>query len=166
MHVIFSHGLESTPWGSKINHLATLCNSANCIVHSVDYQGINSPSERVEKLITYIDTELKPDDPFLLVGSSMGGYVSMVTAQSRKPQGIFLLAPALYINSYLVQEYPTDCQVSIVHGYQDDVIPFENSLRYAKETHNTLHLIDGDHRLNDALETLSPLFMAFIHSNT
>ena len=34
---------------------------------------------------------------FILVGSSMGGYVSLVASGKVEPQAVFLLAPALYM---------------------------------------------------------------------
>ena len=39
--------------------------------------------------------------------------------------------------------------MTIVHGWRDDVIPVENSVRYAKQYNAALHILDGDHRLVD-----------------
>ena len=41
--VIFSHGQESGPWGTKIRAMADLAKSMGCAVQSIDYQGIADP---------------------------------------------------------------------------------------------------------------------------
>ena len=160
MKVIFSHGKESGPWGSKIKQLASTAQSLGFSVDSIDYNGIMNPDERVEKLNDYLAHETQD---FILVGSSMGGYVSLVCGGSRSPLGIFLLAPALYMDGYLTQDYACalDC-VEIVHGWHDDIIPFEHSVKYGKKARCSVHLIDGDHRLNSSLEEVNKLFMSFL----
>ncbi len=50
--VIFSHGQESGPWGTKIRAMAERARSLGCAVDSIDYQGIADPSERVSKLVS------------------------------------------------------------------------------------------------------------------
>ena len=104
MKVIFSHGKESGPWGSKIAQLANIAKAAGFSVDSIDYSNIASPDERVTKLNTYLASEL---EPYILVGSSMGGYVSLVASLSNQPLGVFLLAPALYMQGYQQQSYNT-----------------------------------------------------------
>jgi hypothetical protein len=42
------------------------------------------------------------------------------------------------------------------------VIPYELSIRYARETKSTLHLIDGDHRLNSSIKIIEGLFKNFL----
>jgi alpha/beta superfamily hydrolase len=160
MKVIFSHGKESGPWGSKIKRLAATAEELNFSVDSIDYSGITNPDERVEKLCEYLADEHKP---FVLVGSSMGGYVSLVAAEKFTPLGAFLLAPALYIDGYLSQDYHVDnANLEIVHGWYDDVIPVENSFRFAKQASCGLHLLAGDHRLNSSIDKVNQLFSVFL----
>ena len=160
MKVIFSHGKESGPWGSKIKRLADTASSQGFGVDSIDYSGITRPDARVEKLSNYLMAE---QEPFVLAGSSMGGYVSMVAAEKFSPIGIFLLAPALYVDGYLHQEYKLDLpNITIVHGWSDDVIPMQNSIKYAQQAKCNLHLIDGDHRLNSSIVLVDDLFNSFL----
>ena len=49
--VIFSHGQESGPWGGKIRAMAELVESLGFDLGSIDYQGIQDPTERVQKLL-------------------------------------------------------------------------------------------------------------------
>ncbi len=71
--------------------------------------------------------ELPEHDDLILVGSNMGGYFSTTAAATLKPKGIFLLAPAIGLPGYAgYPEVPGSTRVSIVHGWQDEVILVEN----------------------------------------
>ena len=63
---------------------------------------------------------------------------------------------------YNVQSYRADCPVEIVHGWSDDVVLPENSIRYAQEAKCPLHLIPGDYRLNSSIDVVSELFVGFL----
>lgn len=160
MKVIFSHGKESGPWGSKITKLADVAKALNFAVDSIDYRNITSPEDRVITLNDYLNKETSP---YILVGSSMGGYVSMVASKQHSAHGLFLLAPALFMPDYTQQDYQSlTNNIEIVHGWSDEVIPVENSIKYAKNQKCTLHLIDGDHRLNSSIDQVIELFTAFL----
>jgi hypothetical protein len=75
--VVFSHGKESGPWGTKINAMAAVARDLSVGVESVDYRGIDDPGERVQKLMS---AGLEFAQPLVLVGSSMGGHVSAAAA--------------------------------------------------------------------------------------
>jgi surfactin synthase thioesterase subunit len=160
MKVIFSHGKESGPWGSKITKLADIAKTFNYEVDSLDYSNIASPDERVKKLEYYLDKEKQP---YLLVGSSMGGYVSLVASKQHKTLGLFLLAPALFMPDYASQTYESMTQnIEVIHGWSDNIIPVAHSIKYAQQAKCTLHLIDGDHRLNSSIDLVAELFTAFL----
>lgn len=160
MKVWFSHGKESGPWGSKIQRLANTARARGCDVDSVDYRDLSDPDQRVERLTGIIAAE---PTPCLLVGSSMGGYVSLAASQQVTVAGVFLLAPALYLPGYRIQHFePPRAVLEIVHGWSDEVIQPENVIRFARQWSSTLHLIDGDHRLNAALDTVVLLFEQFL----
>jgi alpha/beta superfamily hydrolase len=157
---VFSHGKESGPWGSKITAMAAMVRELGVAVESVDYRGLDDPGERVRKLIA-AGTDLK--QPLLLVGSSMGGHVSAAAAGALRPSGLFLLAPAFYMKGY-EQYTPQDvaCPCAIVHGWHDDIVPVENSIRWAREHQAALHLLNSDHRLEDQIEAICRLLRAFL----
>ena len=162
MKVYFSHGKESGPWGSKIKRLASIAKEHGCHVNSIDYTGINNPDHRVEHLLDILQQE---NDKFLLVGSSMGGYVSLVASEQVNAEAVFLMAPALYLEGYKQQTYhPAHCNVEIVHGWFDEIIPPEHSFRFAKEGTYPLHLIPSDHRLNSSLERVANIFEQFLNT--
>ena len=162
MDLFFSHGKDSAPWGGKISSMAPLAEDRGLIVHSVDYRGIDDPAERVDKLIAQASDAKKS---VILVGSSMGGHVAAAASTVVPCVGLFLIAPAFYIPGYehLTPE-PAECPVHIVHGWNDDVIPYENSVRYASKYSSILHLIDGDHSLKDNMRDLESYFDLFLDS--
>lgn len=161
MHVVFSHGLESGPWGTKINAMAEVARARGAAVTSVDYQGMREPGPRVQKLNDTLDTI--DDTPIVLVGSSMGGYVATAVAEQRSVAGLFVLAPAFFMPGYeaLTPGVP-DCPMAIVHGWHDDVVPVENSLRYAESGKITVHLVDSEHRLSSALNDICRWLDSFL----
>ncbi len=161
MKVFFSHGKESGPWGSKITRLANIAKEQGYGVTSIDYSDILDPDLRVERLVNVLkDVE----EDFLLVGSSMGGYVSLLASEQVGAKGIFLLAPALFMEGFKKQTYNSTTYVEIVHGWSDDIIPPENSIRFAKQIDCSLHLISGDHRLNSSIDVVEKLFSQFLAS--
>ena len=161
MKIYFSHGKESGPWGTKIKRLANTATQYGCHVDSIDYSDILDPDLRVERLINKVKNE---KNEVLLVGSSMGGYVSLVAAEYVDVQGLFLLAPALFMPGYKRQTYNAKTHIEIVHGWSDDVIPPENTIKFAKTSDCSLHLISGDHRLLSSIDVVEKLFVQFIVS--
>jgi len=161
MKVYFSHGKESGPWGHKITVLANVARKQGCSVNSIDYSDILDPDLRVERLVNILINE---KDDFLLVGSSMGGYVSLVASEMVSAKGVFLLAPALFMQDYKKQIYTNKNNIEIVHGWSDEIIPTENSIKFAKSINCSLHLTAGDHRLNSSLDVVTQIFSGFIAS--
>jgi pimeloyl-ACP methyl ester carboxylesterase len=158
--VVFSHGKESGPWGSKITAMAAAVHDLKIGVESVDYRGIDDPAARVAKLV---DTAGSLKGPLVLVGSSMGGHVSAAAATRVKARGLFLLAPALYMPGFEAHT-PQDvsCPTLIVHGWRDDVVPVDNSIRWAREHRAALHVLDSDHRLEDKIEEICRRLRSFL----
>ena len=160
--VYFSHGQESGPWGTKIKVMAEAVRELGCRAESVDYQGIADPTERVEKLVASL---AGVEEPLVLVGSSMGGHVATAAAAKVNAVGLFVLAPAYYMQGYeeLTPPVPT-MPITIVHGWDDDIVPVENSIRFAQACNATLHLVDGDHRLTANLDEITYYLTRFIHN--
>lgn len=159
MKIYFSHGKESGPWGYKIKRLAAIATEHGCGVESIDYTDLPDPDRRVERLITLLEIE---EDDFLLVGSSMGGYVSLVASERVKAKGVFLLAPALFMQGYKQQTYCNTTNVEIVHGWSDDIIPPQNSIKFAQSINGSLYLIHGDHGLNASIAVVEKIFAQFL----
>lgn len=163
MKIIFAHGQESGPWGSKIQRLAEFAKHMGFEVESLDYQDLPVPNDRVDRLKAYLR---EMDQPALLVGSSMGGLVSLSAAFSEEVKGLFLIAPALLSDELIEQTNQSIPQVPrcIVHGWRDDVIAPGAVLEYAKQTLTPIHMLNADHRMLEVIDQIEILFAGFLGS--
>lgn len=159
-HVVFSHGKESGPWGRKISSLAEVARSEGYEAHSVDYRGLEEPRQRVARLVEFCK-ELAGD--LVLAGSSLGGYVAVTSASLLHARGVFLMAPALYLPGLPeLHDGVLDCPATLVHGWHDEVVPFEHSVRFAQAHRAALHLLESDHNLHNQLRVIQYLFEYFL----
>lgn len=159
--VLFAHGKESGPWGSKILALAEVAKQYDYRVESPDYSDLPDPKSRVERLLT-----LFPENPgeLILVGSSMGGYVSLAASAHLRPKGLFLLAPAVGLPGYDPVSPPVAERAAIVHAWQDDIVPEGQVTEFARYHQTELHLVNSDHRLTSAVPFIRLLFEEFLDS--
>lgn len=159
--VCFSHGQESGPWGTKIRALADVARGAGHAVESLDYQGMVDPQARARKLSAWCRAQ---PDPAILVGSSMGGYVALAAASDVGAAGLFLLAPALYVPGYeaIPVPLPPSCRITIVHGWEDAVLPWSGSTRYGELSGARVVLVPDGHRLVADLAGLCRVFRLFL----
>lgn len=158
--VYFAHGKESGPWGKKINALAVIARELDFGVESPDYQFSQNPVARAQYFL-----DLNPQathGKLVLVGSSMGGYVSGMAADTLRPLGLFLMAPAFFVDGYPDEPKWLPKNTEIVHGWHDDVIPVESSIKLAQKHQSTLHVINSEHTLNEAIEEIEVLFRQFL----
>ena len=152
--VCFAHGKESGPWGTKITFLAERARARGFDVTSPDYSGSHDPKARVKQLLALAPSA----NTLVLVGSSMGAYVSAMACEALKPAALFLMAPALYFEGW--DEEPAGCPAltAVVHGWRDEIVPVDRALRFARPRRAALHLLDSGHTLNDRLPELGLLF--------
>ena len=164
--VLFSHGHESGPEGLKIRRLRPVAENLGWDTEAIDYRDLrDDPAARSARLVEWMD---RATGPVVLVGSSMGGWVSMDAAEKRPVAGLFLMAPALFMEHRVPggetrESYQPRCpRCCVVHGWSDSVIPWQNSLKFAQAGGTDLHLIDADHRLEGAITALETLLGAFL----
>ena len=159
--IIFSHGKESGPNGTKITLLSEIAKKLNFQTISIDYTNCADVNERVVLLRQTMDKYSTV--PKVLVGSSMGGYVSTVLACERELEGLFLMCPALYLPNYDIQAFkPKNRNIEIIHGWNDSIVPYENSIKFAKAMSAKLHLINDNHRLTASHDFLGQIFKEFL----
>lgn len=160
LNVVFSHGKESGPYGEKIKYLMQICRNNNIEnIQSIDYTKTQDPDERVDILLEHTK-DLKN---VILVGSSMGGYVSIVGSEIIKPRGLFLLAPAVFMSGYKKQLIQPHCEIChIIYGYRDEVIPMRKVVHFAQHAKANLTILDSDHRLDNSIEYIGELFNLFL----
>ena len=158
--VIFTHGRESGPWGTKIRALAKVAERLGCRVISRDDSDNRDPELRVARLI---DEVKSIEGPVVLVGSSMGGYVATLASQVVRPVGLFLMAPAFGLPGYANQApIPISRELTIVFGWGDDLVPVEPVLDFAKRYQAMLHMVPAGHALLEQVDCLTQLFELFL----
>lgn len=158
--VIFSHGRESGPWGVKIRALAKVAEELGCQVISRDDSDTRDPELRVSRLI---DEAKSVQGAVVLVGSSMGGYVAAVASKVIGPIGLFLMAPALNMPGYANHNVqPNSHNLEIVHGWEDDIVPMEGVLGFARTHRARLHVVPAGHALIEQMDWLADHFLLFL----
>lgn len=159
-HVVFSHGLDSSPFSTKILSLYEMVEVEGYGASAVDYRGVDDPLDRV-RLLSDFCRNLSGD--LVLVGSSLGAWVSMAAAPSLHAKGLFLMAPAvLHPQLPQLNTGPLDCPITVIHGWHDDVVPYQQSVEFSRSRGATLHLVDSDHQLHSALPLIRSLFQYFL----
>jgi pimeloyl-ACP methyl ester carboxylesterase len=160
--LIYSHGKDSMPWGEKTLAFSEVAKKQSYRVESPDYRGQLDPDQRVLQLLA---TDWRAFDRVVLIGSSMGAYVSAVAAETILPAGLFLLAPAFYLPGYRQTEFtvPID-RTRVYHGWRDDIVPPENAWRFCREYRIRLTMLDTDHRLMSELPFLIREFERFLQA--
>ena len=158
--VCFNHGKESGPWGSKIQRLAAVARERGFEVMSPDYQGMDSVAQRIDVL----EQQLPADsEQMVLVGSSMGATVAAAVSERQRPDGLFLLAPAVLMPGYESDDMqPRGGSMLVIHGWHDEVVPVANVLRFCQQRQVPLLLLDSDHRLMSVLDAICLQFGLFL----
>jgi len=155
--IIFAHGMEGTPNGSKIRSLR----EAGFEVLAPDFQGM-ALDERVDLLQRVC--EVHRTASAVLAGSSYGGLAASIVAM-RMPdafRGLLLCAPALHldeppIDAQTVLIAPKGMKTAIIHGIDDDIVPISCSIEYAERSGEDIvafHQVDDGHRLADSHEEI------------
>jgi pimeloyl-ACP methyl ester carboxylesterase len=148
--IIFAHGLEGSPNGSKIQALR----NAGFDVNAPDFQGMNL-AQRVRLLLEVC--EKHSEDKPILAGSSYGGLTAALVAMQIPDSfsGLLLCAPALHlveppVGDNTILSAPLGLKTIIIHGIEDDIVPISCSVEYAERSKNDVlafHKVDDGHRL-------------------
>jgi len=164
-HCILSHGFESGPDATKVTALAEAAASLGWTHERPDYTDLDAKraiSElgdvpaRLERLLALARTAAARG-PLVLAGSSLGAYVSAVVSLQVPVEGLFLMAPPIRMEP----ASPLDAArvpTSIVHGWDDELIPAAQVVDWARERRARLLLVDDTHRLSMHVETSAQAF--------
>lgn len=157
--VVFSHGKDSEPWGTKIVTLAAIARDGHWRVESIDYRGIDTVEGRLTKLLeTCRDLPPRP----VLVGSSLGGFLAAAASRPLDAAGLFLMAPAFDLPGLPPTPAVAACPTVVVHGWHDDIVPIEKGLAFARAQGALLHAVDDDHRLHATLPRIAGWLRDFL----
>lgn len=167
-HVIISHGLNSGPDASKATALAQACDLLGVSHECLDYRDLDAVMPplgdvvaRIERLLTAVRTIR---GPVILAGSSMGAFISAQVSLRVPVQGLFLMAPPIRLQGYDMTFETASVPLSIVHGWQDELIPADAVLDWAKQRQARICLVDDDHRLSRHVDFCAQQFALFLGS--
>ncbi len=164
--IILSHGSDSGPDATKVSVLAAFAESLGWVTQRPDYREDDRPGfagsvdPRLARLTAAIDTL---DRPPVLVGSSMGSFISGLASLQRPVAGLFLLATPSEIPGYRQAfDLRPDVPTVLYHGWQDDICPPQGMLAFAQRKRLPLVMVDDDHRLGASVDHIVGQFRLFL----
>lgn len=156
--LIWCHGYLSRPWGAKSLALAETAKGFGLTMEGPDFSDLENPDLRAELLAGMLEGD---DRPAILAGSSMGAYVAATAGE--RAAGLFLLAPAVYLPGYAVHVFSNlPGRVTVIHGWDDETVPVDNGIRFARTHRADLHVLADNHRLERSTPELCALFARFL----
>ena len=99
--------------------------------------------------------------PLVLAGSSLGAWISAQASLQVPLRGLFLMAPPIVLDP----KHPLDAaavSTSIIHGWDDELIPAADVVAWAAPRRATLLLVDDGHRLSAHVEASADAFGALL----
>lgn len=165
-HIILSHGSDSSPQATKVSALARTAEVLGWSTERPDYgdcdaRGLaGSVMPRIERLVGCMQAAKAPP---LLVGSSMGAFVSGLASLRAPCAGLFLMALPTAIPGHGEPfDMARDVPSMLVHGHADDVCPPEPVLAFARARGVPCLMVADSHRLAGHLETVTGQFRLFL----
>jgi len=160
--IILSHGSDSGPDATKVSMLAALAESLGWRTQRPDYRAddarghAGSVAPRIARLRATIEAL---DVPPLLVGSSMGAFVSGLASLDVPVAGLLLLATPSAIPGYVRAFDLRRCVPTVlIHGWRDDVCPVGGVQAFAAQRRLPLLVLDDDHRLGASMQMIAAQF--------
>ncbi|TXH76973.1 MAG: hypothetical protein E6Q88_02295 [Lysobacteraceae bacterium] len=153
-HCILSHGFESGPDAAKVAALAGVAERLGWGHERPDYTDLDarrgvSPlgdvPARLQRLRELAQAAVARG-PLVLGGSSLGAYISARIALEYPVRALFLMAPPLRMGPLPDLDAPA-VPISIVHGWDDELIPAMEVVQWAHARRARLLLVDDSHRL-------------------
>lgn len=165
-HIILSHGSGSGPEATKVSVLAACAEALGCSTERPDYRDCDAAGEvasvapRLERLLDRI--RAAPHPP-VLVGSSMGAFVSGLASLQLPCRGLFLLALPTEIPGY---RQPFDMARGLpsmlIHGFADELCPADAATAFAGSAGMHTILVADGHRLANHVDFIERQFRLFL----
>ena len=158
-HCILSHGFESGPDATKVTALVEVAERLGWSCERPDYTDLDAQRDisdlgdvpqRLQRLIG-LAASAAARGPVVLAGSSLGAYISGLASLQVPVAGLFLMAPPIRMD----QAHPIDAAhvpTSIIHGWDDELIPAADVVEWAGARRARLLLVDDGHRLSEHVE--------------
>jgi alpha/beta superfamily hydrolase len=168
-HCILSHGFESGPDATKVTALAEAAERLGWSQERPDYTDLDGKAEvselgdvqaRVQRLSS-LARDRATRGPLVLAGSSLGAWISGRVSLEIPVAGLFLMAPPVRMGDAPPLE-AADVPLSIIHGWDDELIAAMDVVAWAAPRRATLLLVDDRHRLADHVEASAAAFAALL----
>jgi alpha/beta superfamily hydrolase len=168
-HCILSHGFESGPDATKVTALAAVAERQGWSHERPDYTDLDACAEvsdlgdvpaRLERLLQ-LARAAAGRGPLVLAGSSLGAWISARASMQMPVAGLFLMAPPVKMGEAPALE-AARVPTSIIHGWDDELIPAGEVVAWARQRHARLLLVDDGHRLAAHVEASADAFAALL----
>lgn len=164
--ILLSHGSDSGPQATKVSALAALAEGRGWRTRRPDYREDDahghaaSVAPRLARLNAAIGA---CDTPPVLVGSSMGAFVSALASLEHPVAGLFLLAtPEAIPGSGVALDLRQNVPTLLIHGWRDEVCPLDDIYAFAGRRQLPLLVLDDDHRLGGSVAAIERQFTLFL----
>lgn len=163
--VILSHGSDSGPGATKVSVLAKIAEEIGWQTQRPDYREEDklghaaSVQPRVEKLVA---AAREAAQPLVLVGSSMGAFVSGLASLQVRCAGIFLIALPMMIPRWSQRFDMANVPAMLVHGFNDELCPVTAAAQFANARRIPTLLLPDDHRLANHVDMIGRQFRWFL----
>ncbi|TWH99066.1 uncharacterized protein UPF0227 [Luteimonas cucumeris] len=170
-HCILSHGFESGPDATKVTALAEIAEHLGWTHERPDYTDLDARREvsdlgdvpaRLQRLLALTQAAAQRG-PVVLAGSSLGAYISGRVSLQVPVVALFLLAPPIRMD----EAYPlvaAPVPTSIVHGWDDELIPAQQVVDWACARRARLLMVDDGHRLSAHVAAGATAFSELLQS--
>jgi alpha/beta superfamily hydrolase len=169
-HAIISHGLESSPDATKATALSRVVEAMGFTSERPDYRHWDQDQSNhrlgdVHGRIACLHAlSKKVEGPLILAGSSMGAFISARVSLEVPVSGLFLMAPPTQLEGFDIGLEAADIPTCIVHGWDDELIPAGEVVKWAQARRNQLVLVNDSHRLAGHVEFCAEVFARFVRS--
>ncbi|WP_460730718.1 hypothetical protein [Lysobacter rhizosphaerae] len=170
-HCILCHGFESGPDATKVTALADIAQRLGWTSERPDFTDLDAKrdvsdlgdvSARVQRLLG-IAREAATHGPLVLAGSSLGAWIAGKASMQVAVKGLFLMAPPITLDA----AHPIEAAripTSIIHGWDDELIPAGQVVAWAHERRARLLMVDDSHRLSAHVDASASAFGQFLES--
>ena len=164
-HCILSHGFESGPDATKVTALADVAERLGWTHERPDYTDLDARRDvsslgdvvaRLERLRSLAQAAASRG-PLVLAGSSLGGYIAGRVSLQVPVRGLFLMAPAIAMGPLPALDAAA-VPISIIHGWDDELIPAQAVVDWALPRRARLLLVNDSHRLSDHVAASAEAF--------
>ena len=170
-HCILAHGFESGPDATKVTALADVAQRLGWTSERPDFTDLDARHEvsplgdvpaRGRRLLD-LARAAAVRGPLVLAGSSLGAWIAGHVSLQVPVAGLFLMAPPIVLDA----AHPLDAApvpTSIVHGWDDELIPAADVVAWARSRRARLLLVDDTHRLSAHVDASADAFAALLGS--